>query len=317
MTRHSVGFVYVLSNASMPGLVKVGCTSRLAEDRAKELQTTGVPTQFLVEFRILTSHPESVEKHTHESLDAERVSPNREFFTTPVEEAIQTVREAALLVDGIDARATGPTTYVGPRDRVVLSLRAGELFFVIGHPNGPLYPPQVLDIWQAQSDGDALELYGTDNPEHVSSFSAADSFGHVDPVPYIDRQATSLNGTIIGKESLDIGDRILWIHHDAQSGVCATSLIESSCHCQVVNRTWNPRVDISGFPRILNLVDEDVLVPSLIPEVRKVLASGPPRTVSATGRRLRGETPSSEDPPHSEYWLPALSPKPKRGKTTS
>jgi len=38
--KYTVGFVYVLTNESMPDLVKIGYTSRLTEDRAQELYTT-------------------------------------------------------------------------------------------------------------------------------------------------------------------------------------------------------------------------------------------------------------------------------------
>jgi hypothetical protein len=37
------GYIYVLENETIPGLVKIGSTERNPEDRAKELMTTGVP----------------------------------------------------------------------------------------------------------------------------------------------------------------------------------------------------------------------------------------------------------------------------------
>ena len=47
---HSTGIVYVLSNRAMPGLVKIGMTTRKELDtRLKELYTTGVPIPFDVE----------------------------------------------------------------------------------------------------------------------------------------------------------------------------------------------------------------------------------------------------------------------------
>lgn len=42
-----IGIVYVLSNRAMPGLVKIGMTTRPELDtRLKELYTTGVPVPF-------------------------------------------------------------------------------------------------------------------------------------------------------------------------------------------------------------------------------------------------------------------------------
>jgi hypothetical protein len=49
--RHSFGFVYILTNDMMPDLVKIGLTTALPEDRAKELFNTGVPNSFNVAFR--------------------------------------------------------------------------------------------------------------------------------------------------------------------------------------------------------------------------------------------------------------------------
>jgi hypothetical protein len=47
------GHIYVLINPSIPGLVKIGKTTRDPESRAKELsQATGVATPFYVAFSI-------------------------------------------------------------------------------------------------------------------------------------------------------------------------------------------------------------------------------------------------------------------------
>ena len=43
------GWVYVLTNPAMPGLVKIGLTSRNPQVRAAELtQATGVPAPFVI-----------------------------------------------------------------------------------------------------------------------------------------------------------------------------------------------------------------------------------------------------------------------------
>jgi hypothetical protein len=44
------GFVYILSNKKMPGLVKIGCTTRPVVERTAELNSmTGVPAPFVLE----------------------------------------------------------------------------------------------------------------------------------------------------------------------------------------------------------------------------------------------------------------------------
>ncbi len=103
---HTVGFVYVLSNKAMPGIVKVGMTTKLAEDRAKQLHTTGVPLPFDVEFRALTSRPHEVEQCAHKFLESFRISPKREYFQVSPDIAIDTVRDALLAAAGIDAWET-------------------------------------------------------------------------------------------------------------------------------------------------------------------------------------------------------------------
>jgi hypothetical protein len=45
------GWIYVLVNSSLPGLVKVGRTSRSTQERVAELSAaTGVPTPFVLAF---------------------------------------------------------------------------------------------------------------------------------------------------------------------------------------------------------------------------------------------------------------------------
>jgi hypothetical protein len=83
----SIGFVYVLSNKSTPGLVKIGYTLGAVELRANELFTTGVPSKFDIEFKIKVTNPRKweglIHKHFHD-LRLER----REWFKTTPEEAI-------------------------------------------------------------------------------------------------------------------------------------------------------------------------------------------------------------------------------------
>lgn len=82
------GYVYCMSNPSMPGMLKVGMTMRSPLDRAKELFATGVPTPFKVEIAKKVLNPKQKEKTLHILLSkyTDRVSPNREFFRVSVEE---------------------------------------------------------------------------------------------------------------------------------------------------------------------------------------------------------------------------------------
>tara|TARA_R110000824_G_C14953044_1_gene651143 strand:+ start:129 stop:665 length:537 start_codon:yes stop_codon:yes gene_type:complete len=78
------GRVYILTNQSMPGLVKIGKTTRSVEQRAAELHQTGVPTPFKVGFDIFTPDCAELELRAHEKFAGVRVSDSREFFAVSV-----------------------------------------------------------------------------------------------------------------------------------------------------------------------------------------------------------------------------------------
>lgn len=85
----SWGFVYVLWNESMPGLYKIGRTSRSPSARAEELSgATGVPTPFMVAFHAESHDHEQLELDIHEHFSNCRVNGGREFF------ALDSLREA-------------------------------------------------------------------------------------------------------------------------------------------------------------------------------------------------------------------------------
>lgn len=75
------GYVYVLTNRSMPGMVKIGFTSRSAGVRANELSgATGVPTDFKIVFQARARDALTLEKAVHQRLRNARVKQGREFF---------------------------------------------------------------------------------------------------------------------------------------------------------------------------------------------------------------------------------------------
>ena len=90
------GYVYILSNASMPGLLKIGKSRRGGRHRAKEIYQTGVPTPFHLEFEIYTPDCDALEMYVHERLYQKRVNNSREFFEIEVSQAIANVSEALL-----------------------------------------------------------------------------------------------------------------------------------------------------------------------------------------------------------------------------
>ncbi|MBP8275202.1 MAG: GIY-YIG nuclease family protein [Acidobacteria bacterium] len=87
------GCVYVLSNPSMPGLLKIGMSEHDAFKRAEELSAvTGVPEPYVVEAYFACSDPFAAEASVHRSLAARR-KPNREFFEVSLDVALSAIRE--------------------------------------------------------------------------------------------------------------------------------------------------------------------------------------------------------------------------------
>ena len=90
------GWVYILTNPAMPGLVKIGLTTRSLTERAAELTAaTGVPVPFVVAWGRAVSDCAAVEGTVHRMLDDRRVSGKREFFRCDVATARQVIEAGA------------------------------------------------------------------------------------------------------------------------------------------------------------------------------------------------------------------------------
>jgi hypothetical protein len=85
------GYLYFLSNAAFPTLLKVGQTSDTLEQRIRQLNSTGVPFPFLLEACFRVENPKQAELTAHEALDRYRSSKNREFFKIDLQPALKIV----------------------------------------------------------------------------------------------------------------------------------------------------------------------------------------------------------------------------------
>jgi hypothetical protein len=73
--------VYVLTNKEMPGICKIGYTSKNdINERTKQLYTTGVPHPFDVYCILKVKDGRRYENTIHEIFSENRVRPDREFF---------------------------------------------------------------------------------------------------------------------------------------------------------------------------------------------------------------------------------------------
>jgi len=83
--------VYILSNPSMPGLIKIGRTKSTSIIRANSLFTSGVPEKFILEAFAIVPDSKIVESNIHKLLDSYRVPSGREFFKINKEKAIKLI----------------------------------------------------------------------------------------------------------------------------------------------------------------------------------------------------------------------------------
>lgn len=105
MKAETIGFIYVLSNEAMPGLLKIGQSTAIPFRRAIELSAaSGVPGPYRVEFFLLVADCVEVERLVHNALAHRRLNTSREFFRTDLAEAIRIVEamasEAGLFFSG-------------------------------------------------------------------------------------------------------------------------------------------------------------------------------------------------------------------------
>jgi hypothetical protein len=90
------GFVYILINPAMPGLVKIGLTTDTSEARAAQLSTSsGIPSEFVVVYDELVADSAAVERSLHDQFREYRPNPRREFFRIPIKTAIKALQHEA------------------------------------------------------------------------------------------------------------------------------------------------------------------------------------------------------------------------------
>lgn len=84
------GWVYVITNKAMPGLVKVGFSMKDPEIRANELNHTGTPHPYVVEYEVLIDSPRDIEQSIHKLLQANR--EGKEWFRCSPEDAVAAIQ---------------------------------------------------------------------------------------------------------------------------------------------------------------------------------------------------------------------------------
>ena len=103
----NVGYVYVLSNESLPpNTYKIGSTYGLPEERAEELTGTGHLTPFKVVAKIKVQSAEYYEKSIHKILKDYRVKEGREFFKLDLKKIKDCFKQVSELSDKGEKKLT-------------------------------------------------------------------------------------------------------------------------------------------------------------------------------------------------------------------
>ena len=91
------GFIYIMSNPAFPDLLKIGKSKKdPTQDRVSELNQTGVPEPFRVEYYAFVENEDALETLAHKHFSAKRPNKKREFFSVDCAVAINTIRDLAM-----------------------------------------------------------------------------------------------------------------------------------------------------------------------------------------------------------------------------
>jgi len=121
----SVGYMYILSNPAMPGLIKIGFTNRDVKERVAELSAmTGVPKPFEIEYYCLTRDVEEIESAVHGHFSSKR-EQGKEFFSAALVEVVELIDSLVKKVEpdrfcNVTAKPSCPEKPLGPDDRLCI-----------------------------------------------------------------------------------------------------------------------------------------------------------------------------------------------------
>ncbi len=97
MSNSNNGYLYCISNESMPGILKIGMTYDILE-MEDTYDNPDLPTPYKMEFakKVLDPIHKELDLHTLLSQNTERINPNRAFFRISLED----VKKYFNLIDG-------------------------------------------------------------------------------------------------------------------------------------------------------------------------------------------------------------------------
>lgn len=90
------GIIYILTNITIPGYVKIGKTTTSVVQRIIELSGTSVPLPFECFYAARVADMNLVESSLHDAFGDHRVNPKREFFKIAPERVVAILRLLAI-----------------------------------------------------------------------------------------------------------------------------------------------------------------------------------------------------------------------------
>jgi ribosome-associated protein len=123
------GFVYIMSNPSFrDGRLKIGKSDRDPDEfRRTELETTGVPEPFRLEYYAFVDDHHELEQLVHQHFAEFRPNPRREFFLVPAPKVVEFIKTRVRIKFEVNNTKTFTTTdefVVQPHFRLMQVLRS-------------------------------------------------------------------------------------------------------------------------------------------------------------------------------------------------
>ena len=106
------GWVYVASNPSLDGLLKIGFSMKDPTIRIRDFDSAALPTPYRLEFDMVVVKPRMVEQSAHLLLGS--MKAGREWFRCTLEQATNALQRAANQQQGSNGQAPSPQEWLAP-----------------------------------------------------------------------------------------------------------------------------------------------------------------------------------------------------------
>jgi hypothetical protein len=140
----ATGYIYLLINEHMGGLVKIGSTKRDVKERVRELSSaTGVPGKFKLVGFYESLDVERDEKEIHRILSKYRI-PRSEFFNLPQEVACDIINQVISVVQPFSQEKHGISTCTTDKSEYVICTYCHNKSY--SNPKGLYWCPTCKEI---------------------------------------------------------------------------------------------------------------------------------------------------------------------------